>query len=121
MKGHEIIKVVEIIKSPLCISADDGQIVFDTLAPMLKEGRKVTISFEGATTIISLFLNVAIGQLYGSLEENRIKNQLQVAGLFDDDLEMLKRVVDNAKRYYANSESYDQAWEMEIGSESGNR
>ena len=113
MKEHITIRVADIIGSPLCISAEDGQKVYEKLVPLLEQDRKVTISFERVTTIISLFLNTAIGQLYGVFDEDRLNVLLSVTGLTDDDLEMLKRVVDNAKKYYANPQSFDQAWATE--------
>jgi hypothetical protein len=60
--------------------------------------------------LISVFLNVAIGQLYGSFSEDIVRSQLKVEGLSSDDMELLKRVVDNAKKYYSNKDSYDDAW-----------
>lgn len=107
------IKVAELIGSPLCISAEDGQKVYDKVEGLLKDGRKVIISFDRVSLLISLFLNVAIGQLYGSFSEDEIRSKLQVEGLSGDDMELLKRVVDNAKRYYANPQQYDAAWKEE--------
>ncbi len=104
------IKVTDLIGSPLCISAEDGQKIFAKVENLLKEGKHVIISFENVTMLISLFLNVAIGQLYGSLSEESIRAQLKVEGLSSDDMELLKRVVDNAKKYYSNKNSYDDAW-----------
>lgn len=109
------IKVVDIIGSPLCISAEDGHKVFEKVEPLLKRGNSVTISFKHVTMLVSLFLNVAIGQLYGSLSEEEIRSKLQVEGLSGEDMELLKRVVDNAKRYYANPKQYDEAWQEEGG------
>ena len=117
MKEHVTIRIADIIGSELCISGEDGQTVFDKLVLLLKQGKHVTISFEQVTTIISLFLNVAIGQLYSVFDEDQLSSHLQVKGLTDDDLEMLKRVVDNAKRYYANPQPFDQAWETEAEDE----
>jgi hypothetical protein len=45
--------------------------------------------------------------------EDQIRSQVRVIDLADDDLDMLKRVVDNAKKYYANRKEYDQAWQLE--------
>jgi len=104
------IKVTDLIGSPLCISADDGQKVFEKTNGLLSNGKKVTISFDNVTMLISLFLIVAIGQLYGSYSEDFVRSQLKVEGLSSDDMELLKRVVDNAKKYYSNKNSYDDAW-----------
>ncbi len=104
------IKVTDLIGSPLCISAEDGQKIFDNVKNLFEKGEQVTVSFENVTMLISLFLNVAIGQLYGSFSKEAIRNQLKVEGLSSDDMELLKRVVDNAKKYYSNKKSYDEAW-----------
>ncbi len=110
MNERITIKVTDLIGTPLCISAEDGQKVFEKTKQLILSGRKITISFENATMLISLFLNVAIGQLYESLSEEAIRTHLKVEGLSPDDMELLKRVVDNAKKYYSNKESYDDAW-----------
>jgi len=112
MKTVEL-KVVDFIGSPLCISADDGQKIFDKVQLLLNEGNQVVISFEHVTMMVSLFLNVAIGQLYSTFSEEEIRNNLNVKGLDDDDKELLKKVVENAKKYYANSKEYDLAFMVE--------
>ena len=104
------IKVADLIGSQLCISAKDAQKLFGKVEQLMKDGKQITISFENVTMIISLFLNVAIGQLYGSFSEDLVRSQLKVEGLSSDDMELLKHVVDNAKKYYSNKESYDDAW-----------
>lgn len=107
------VKVADLIGSPLCISSEDGQKVFDKVSFLLKEGASVVISFDRVNMLISLFLNVAIGQLYGFFSEDEIRAGLRVEGMAGDDMELLKRVVDNAKRYYANPKQYDDAWQNE--------
>ncbi len=107
------IKVADFIGTTHCISAEDGQKVFNKVESLLKSGKQVTISFEGVSTLISLFLNVAIGQLYGSFSEDEVRSMIKVEGLPSDDMELLKRVVDNAKKYYANPKGYDEAWQDE--------
>lgn len=111
-KRMEKISVADLIKTPLCVSAEDAQKVFNEVSSFLKKGMSVCISFEQVTMLISLFLNVAIGQLYGEFSESYIRQKIKVEGLSNNDMELLKRVVDNAKRYYANSESYDHAWKQ---------
>ncbi len=113
MSNGIIIRVADLIGSSSCISAEDGQKVFNTLVPFLKSRKEVIISFERISTLISLFLNVAIGQLYGVFSENEIRALIKVDGLACDDLEILKRVVENAKKYYANPKGYDAAWHEE--------
>ena len=111
------VRVFDITGSQVCVSADDGQRVHDKIAPLLREGRKVMVSFEQVETLISAFLNAAIGQLYGEFSEDRIHELLSVSNLDPDDLAVLKRVVENAKRYFANKPAVDRAWKEEVGND----
>jgi len=70
MNDRVSIRVADLIGGPLCISAEDGQKVFEKILPLLKKSRSVNISFDHVDMVISLFLNVAIGQLYGSFSED---------------------------------------------------
>ncbi len=110
MNDQITIKITDLIGNKLCISAEDGQKVYDKIEQLIRSEKNITISFNNVTMLISLFLNVAIGQLYGSFGEDAIRNQLKVEGLSSDDMELLKHVVDNAKKYYSNQRSYDDAW-----------
>src|ERR1019366_6506458 len=112
-----IVRVFDVIGSPLGVSSDDGQKVHDKIAPLLREGRRVSLSFDRIETIISAFLNAAIGQLYGELPEEKIRELFNVRDMAQEDLALLKRVVDNAKLYFANRKEFDQAWKEATGSD----
>ena|SRR5579871_3534523 len=110
-----IVRVFDVIGSALAVSSDDGQLVHDKVAPLLREGNKVIISFEKIETMISAFLNAAIGQLYGEFPEDRIRESFGVRDMSPEDLALLKRVVDNAKLYFKNRAQFDQAWQEDEG------
>ncbi len=117
MSDPVIVRVFDIVGSPLGVSADDGQRVHDKIAPLLRDGHKVVLSFEQVETLISAFLNAAVGQLYGEFPEDRIRELVSVRDLDDDDTAVLKRVVENAKAYFKAPRQFDQAWEEEVGDE----
>jgi len=110
------ISVVNVIGT-LCVSADDGQILHDKIAQHIRSGGRVEVSFAGVETLISAFLNAAIGQLYGEFSEDTISKLLTVDGLAIEDAELLERVEKNAKVYFENRRSYDDAWKAEIKDE----
>ena len=115
MKEQLTVRVTDIIGSSLCVSAYDGQLVFEKIAPLMRDGRKINLSFEGAETIISSFLNAAVGQLYDEFSEENVRTQLTVSDMAQEDLQILKRVVENAKKYFAQKNNYDRAWREEVG------
>ncbi|MDE0425555.1 MAG: STAS-like domain-containing protein [Candidatus Poribacteria bacterium] len=101
------ISIFEVVGSPLCVASSDGQKVYERLNTALETERKVVLSFHNVTTLTSAFLNAAIGQLYGTFSEEHIRAQLKVEDMEQDDLALLKRVVDNAKLYFKDPERFN--------------
>ena len=112
-----IVRIFDIVGGALCVSADDGQRVHDKIVPLLRDGTPVVLSFEQVETLISAFLNAAIGQLYGEFPEDRIRELVSVRDMDEEDQAVLKRVVDNAKTYFKAPKEFDQAWKEEVGDE----
>ena len=117
MSKEVIARVFDIVGGPLCVSAEDGQRVHDRIAPLLREGTRVVLSFSQVETLISAFLNAAVGQLYGEFQEERVRELLSVRDMDAEDLEILKRVIDNAKKYFSNPKAFDEAWREEMGND----
>lgn len=103
------ISMFEVVGSPLCVASDDGQKVYARLSAALEKNRRVALSFHNVTTLTSAFLNAAVGQLYGTFSEGQIRALLQVEDAEQDDLALLKRVVDNAKLYFKDPQRFNQA------------
>jgi iron uptake system EfeUOB component EfeO/EfeM len=117
MKNTIRVSVYDIVGSPLCVSAEDGQKVYENIAPLLEAGNKVALSFAKVETLISAFLNAAVGQLYGKFTEDQVRALLAVEDMDQEDMSLLKRVVDNAKVYFKSPKEFDQAWKEEVGDE----
>jgi hypothetical protein len=108
MSEPVIIRVFDVVGTPLCVSSADGQLVYDKLVPLVREGRKVSLSFAQVQTVISAFLNTAIGQLYGEFTEEQVRERLSVRDMLPEDVALLKRVVENAKAYFRDPERFKQ-------------
>ncbi len=105
------LNIHEIVGSPLWISTDDGLRVYQQIMSALRANKIVEISFSGRETMITAFLNAAIGQLYnGTYSQSFLDEHLIFSDVSSDDHEMLVRSIANAKRYFTNRPSYDEAW-----------
>ena len=102
------ISLFEIMDSPFCVASDDGQKIHDCLDAALKANQGVVLSFRNVTALTAAFLNAAIGQLYGTFSEEQIQALLKVEDAEQDNLALLKRVVDNAKLYFKDPKRYAQ-------------
>jgi hypothetical protein len=109
-----VVRVFDLIGSPLAVASDDGQKVYDRIAALLHQDHKVSLSFAGVEITIGAFLNAAIGQLYGKFSEDAIGNLFSVREMSPEDLVLLKHTVENAKLYVSHQKEFDQAWREEI-------
>lgn len=116
MAQHVTISTFEVVGSSLCVASSDGQKVYDRIARVLSRGGNVTLSFRNVTTLTSAFLNAAIGELYGELGSDEIRNRLKVTDLEDEDAAMLRRVVDTAKQYFADPQRFERAVRQALSS-----
>ena len=108
MSENMKISLFEIVGSPFCVASGDGQKIHDRLDVALEANQGVVLSFRNVTALTAAFLNAAIGQLYGTFSEKHIRDLLKVEDAEQDDLALLKCVVDNAKLYFKDPKRYDQ-------------
>lgn len=97
-----LIPILEVVIGPLAVTTDDGQALYDRIAPLIRSGQHVVLSFEGMEVTTPTFLNAAVGQLYGGFDHGQIHALLSVRDATPENLALLQRVVENAKRYFAN-------------------
>ena len=103
------ISVLEIAGHSLCVASKDGDKLFERIVREVENGNHVVISFLGVKLLTSAFLNNGIGCLYEKFSEDKIRNSLKVVDIEQDDLSLLRGVVNNAKRYFKNPQRYDRA------------
>ena len=94
------VNVMNIVGQGNCTLPEDGDKVFQILQKALNENKRVVISFKNVDTITSAFLNNAIGKLYNSFEEKKIKDYLSTEDMSSSEKVLLKRVVSTAKNYF---------------------
>jgi len=88
------------------ITLDDGQKIHEQIKPELLTGHEVELDFDGVTVFASPFFNAAVGQLLKDLKAEDLNRLLRVQNLNPTGYDVLRRVIDNAKKYYASSPSY---------------
>ena len=112
------LKIYDVVGGPIWVSTEDGQKVYEKIVAAFKAERAVELSFANRQNLITAFLNAAIGQLYnGDYTDAFLDENLSYAEISDDDRAMLKRAIENAKRYFANRPAFDAAWSEEVGND----
>lgn len=111
-----IISLYQVVGSEFCVASDDGAHVYEQIAKAFERGAFVELSFRNVKRLTSAFLNVAIGQLYGEYTEDFIKRHLSVSSdIGPADATLLKRVVDQAKRFFQSPDAYNKAYHAVMG------
>ena len=117
MEKKIVLRIFEIVGSEFCVSANDGQKVYDQLALALKKNLQVQVSFVNITRLTSAFLNVAIGQLYSEFSSKLIQSNLSVIDMDINDRELLNRVIKTAKIYFEDPARFDKVRNNILGEE----
>lgn len=115
MNRDVTLHVFHIVGSPFCVAFDDGQKVYERIAVLLAQGQEVTLSFDQVTHLTAVFLNAAVGQLYGNFSEEQIRAGLHVIGLEPDDVALLKGVGERAQLYFEDPQRFEQALREDTG------
>jgi STAS-like domain of unknown function (DUF4325) len=93
--------IVKDITGPYAIAPDAGQVLYEQIHPVLLKGQNVELDFSEVKVYASAFFNFAVGQLLKDLSASDLNQRLSITGLNPSGQNILERVIDNAKRYYA--------------------
>jgi hypothetical protein len=100
------LSLTEVVGSSVCVSIEDGTKVHDKIVDAINAGSAVALSFHGVGRLTTAFLNAAVGQLYNEYDEAEVRQRLlPPTGATQEQLTYLKRVVDNAKIFFANRDA----------------
>lgn len=94
---NEIINIANIVESPICDKAEDGEKIYILAKNALKEKKQIVLSFINVEVITSEFLDKAIAKLYYDFTKDEIKKYVHIEHLSLTGDVALKRVVEDAK------------------------
>ncbi len=114
--GVQTIKLTDVIGNGFCIATEDGEKVHGSIVAAINSGDRVQLSFAGIEDLTSAFLNAAVGQLYGEYNEEELREVLlPPVDASQDDLTLLKRVVETAKDFFRDPDRFRDAVSEVIG------
>jgi hypothetical protein len=85
-----------------CITVEDGEQLYQKIHPEILKGNQIEVDFSGVKIFASPFFNAAIGQLLRDFQPEQLQEQLHFVGLSQHGDYVLRRVIENAKKYYTN-------------------
>lgn len=94
------IKVEELVGKN-AMTLDDGETIYARIHDPLIQGESVELDFDGVEVFASPFFNAGIGRLLGDLTPETLNTRLKLGHLSSFGDRVLRRVIENAKDYYA--------------------
>lgn len=82
------------------ISIDDGEKIYSKIKKLMENGYNIILDFNNITHIITAFLNIAYGRLFGQFDSKLIEKHIKFENISDEDLQTIKRVRNNAIHYF---------------------
>jgi len=101
------IRVVDTINSPSALTREQGKLVYDTILTYMKKNQKVILDFSDIESLITPFLNVAIGKLYEDYSSDQIKELIEFTHIPTGMTSKFQLVINNAKLYYSNKDGFN--------------
>ena len=106
---EQLLHVSEILGTTTALTREQGQTIYEKICGFIDAGYTVSLDFSDVESILSPFLNVAVGKLYNKYSSNTLNNQLTITGISDEQYNIFEIVISNAKSYYKDSQSFNQA------------
>lgn len=100
------LNVSELI-GPFCITFDDGDKIHAAYRPAFDRGETIFPDFTGTRIFVSQFFNAAVGKLLKDYGIEEVRSRLKFLNLPAAANAPLRRSVENAERYYRDSQYRD--------------
>ncbi|UUX92974.1 STAS-like domain-containing protein [Methanoplanus endosymbiosus] len=85
-----------------CITLEDGEKVYRLILSALNNNQNAELDFTGVRIYSSPFFNGAVAKLLGSFTPEELNARVKFAGLTKHGDQVLRRVIQNARKYYSN-------------------
>lgn len=100
---NTIIKVRDFLNNPMAVSTDKAELIFNEGRNAIERGENVEFNFEDIKLVITAFLNISIGKLYGlNIDYTKIDKCLNYTNTSPAVQNMIETVVSNSKKFYSN-------------------
>ncbi len=99
---RHVINIVSLIGSSMAIKQSDGEKVYDKIVKLLEREEQIELDFSGIDILLSIFLNNAIGKLYGTKYKTALEDgRISVSHMSEQDLATLEIVKKRAVAFFA--------------------
>ena len=106
---EKYVDVAKVIDTPSALTQEAGDTIYHVLEKSFDQNEIVTLDFSNIESMITPFLNNAIGQLYGKYRSDFIREHLKLKDFPPTKNSTLNVVISNAKKFYENQKLFSSA------------
>ena len=114
---RKIINIFDVVGSKAAVSTEDGDRLFGTISAFLEKDLEVVLDFANIDTLITTFLNAAIGQLYSKYDSPFLREHLSVSNLQPEDRVRMVKAIERAKEYFKDKDNLEKDIREAFGDE----
>lgn len=101
------LNVRERIGTPSAITQEEGNLIYEDICCAIENKEVIELDFIEIESMISPFLNNAIGKLYANYSSEQISAYLKLKNVPPEKIATINMVINNAKRYYADKLNFE--------------
>lgn len=116
MNQEIYLNVAEKIGNPSALTQEDGNLIYEEVVHAINQNIPIILDFEQIESMISPFLNNAIGQLYGHFTSQQISEFVTIKNFPKEKNSTLNIVIANAKKFYSDKEKFNSTAEEVLNS-----
>ena len=101
------INVRECIGTPSAITQEAGDLIYKEICKAIENKEIIKLDFAEIESMITPFLNNAIGKLYEIYSSEQISKHLKLENFPPEKVSTINVVINNAKRYYSDKTNFE--------------
>jgi len=114
---RKIINIFDVVGGKAAVSTEDGDRLFETIIAFLEKDFEIVLDFANIDTLITPFLNAAIGQLYSKYDSPFLREHLSVNNLTPEDRKRMVTTIEVAKEYFKDKDNFEKNIREAFGDE----
>jgi len=101
------ITIKNYLKGNTALAPSKGYPIHDVIKEALDKRELVYLDFKEMELMTTAFLNALIGKLYSEFTSEYLNTYLKIKYISPSDVPLLKKVIDTAKLYFSDPQTFD--------------
>lgn len=102
------VNIKDEINSPSALTREQGNVIYNCIVSLIEQDKGAELDFCDIESLITPFLNVAIGKLYEKYDSPKLQEHLKIINVPSGKASSFNLVIENAKKYYKDKDRFEE-------------